>query len=51
MKYKPDDFFYLADVMNSEYDKVNANQSNCNVLYKVIATIHSGSLFFLFKSG
>ena len=30
--YKPDDFVYLRDVINSLYDKVIANQPICNVL-------------------
>ena len=30
--YKVDEFVYLLDVMNSVYDKVIANQLNCNVL-------------------
>ena len=32
--YKLDEFVYLADVMNSVYYKVNANQPICNVLMK-----------------
>ena len=32
VNYKPDEFIYLLDVMNSVYDKVNANQPICNVL-------------------
>ena len=30
--YKLDELVYLIDVMNSVYDKVIANQPNCNVL-------------------
>ena len=32
VNYKLDEFIYLLDVMNSVYDKVNANQPICNVL-------------------
>ena len=32
VNYRLDEFIYLLDVMNSVYDKVNANQPNCNVL-------------------
>ena len=32
VNYKLDEFVYLLDVMNSEYDKVIANQPICNVL-------------------
>ena len=32
VNYKLDEFVYLLDVMNSVYDKVNANQPICNVL-------------------
>ena len=47
---KPDEFVYLLDVMNSVYDKIFANQPICNVLWKVIATIHSNRLFVSFQS-
>ena len=30
--HKHDEFVYLLDVINSVYDKVIANQPNCNVL-------------------
>ena len=33
VNYRLDEFVYLFDVMNSVYDKVIANQPNCN-LYK-----------------
>ena len=46
-----DEFVCLFDVMNSVYEKVNANQPICTVLYKVIATIYNNHLFFLFESG
>ena len=46
---KLDEFVYLLDVMNSVYDKVIANQPICNVLWKVIATIHSNHLFVSFQ--
>ena len=36
--------------MNSVYDKVISKQPICNVLLKVIATIYSDHLFFIFKS-
>ena len=32
VNYRLDEFIYLLDVMNSVYDKVNANQPICNVL-------------------
>ena len=32
VNYKLDEFFYLLDVMNSVYNKVNANEPLCNVL-------------------
>ena len=32
VNYRLDEFIYLLDVMNSVYDKVIANQPNCNVL-------------------
>ena len=32
VNYKLDEFLYLLDVMNSVYDKVNANEPLCNVL-------------------
>ena len=32
VNYRPDEFVYLLDVMNSVYDKVIANQAICNVL-------------------
>ena len=32
VNYKLEEFIYLFDVMNSVYDKVIANQPNCNVL-------------------
>ena len=32
VNYRLDEFIYLLDVMNSVYDKLNANQPNCNVL-------------------
>ena len=32
VKYKLEEFIYLFDVMNSQYDKVNTNQPNCSVL-------------------
>ena len=32
VNYRPDEFVYLLDVMNSVYDKVNAKQPICNVL-------------------
>ena len=51
VNYKLDDVIYLLDVLTSMYDKVNANQPICNVLYKVIATIYSNHLFFRFESG
>ena len=31
VNYKIADFVYLLDVMNSVYDRVSANQPNCNV--------------------
>ena len=51
VNYKLDEFIYLLVVMNSVYDKVIANQPICNTLKKVIATIYSNHLFFLFESG
>ena len=36
--------------MNSVYEKIIANQPICNVVKKVIATIYSKNLFFLFES-
>ena len=50
VNYKFDNFVYLPDVMNSVYDKLIANQPNCNVLYKVIAIANSNILFFSIKS-
>ena len=32
VNYKPDEFIYLVDVINSVYDKVITNQPICNVL-------------------
>ena len=32
VNYKLEEFVYLLDVMNSVYDKVNANQPICNIL-------------------
>ena len=32
VNYRPDEFIYLHDVMNSVYDKIIANQPVCNVL-------------------
>ena len=32
VNYRPDEFVYLLDVMNSLYDKVIANQPICNIL-------------------
>ena len=32
VNYKPDEFLYLPDVLNSVYDKLIANESLCNVL-------------------
>ena len=32
VNYRLDEFVYLLDVMNSVYDKVIANQPNCNIL-------------------
>ena len=32
VNYRFDEYLYLLDVMNSVYDKVNANQPICNVL-------------------
>ena len=46
VNYRLDEFIYLLDVMNSMYDKVIANQSICNILSKVIASIHSNHFFF-----
>ena len=51
VNYKLDEFVYLFDVMNSVYDKVIANQPNCNTLYEVIAPFYYIHLFFLFESG
>ena len=51
VNYKFDEFVYLLDVMNSVYGKVIANQPLCNVLQKVIATLYSNHLIFLFESG
>ena len=51
VNYKLDEFVYLLDVMISVYDKIFANQPICKVLQKVIATIYSNDLFFLFESG
>ena len=34
VNYKLDEFLYLLDVMNSVYDKVNANQPICNFFIK-----------------
>ena len=31
MNYKPEEFIYLLDVMNSVYDEVITNQPICNV--------------------
>ena len=39
VKYKLDEFINLLDVMNSVYNKVNANEPLCYVLQQVIATI------------
>ena len=32
VNYKHEEFIYLPDIMNSLNDKVNTNQSSCNVL-------------------
>ena len=32
MNYKPDEFIYFVDMMNSVYDKVITNENLCNVL-------------------
>ena len=32
VNFKPEEFIYLLDVMNSVYDKVITNQPNCNIL-------------------
>ena len=32
VNYRLDEFVYLLDVMNSVYEKVIANQPNCNIL-------------------
>ena len=32
VNYKLDEFIFLLDVMNSVFDRVNANESLCNVL-------------------
>ena len=44
--YKHEEFIYLLDVMNSVSDKVISNQPICNVLYKIISSVYSLSLFF-----
>ena len=49
--YKLAEFVCLLDVLNSMYDKVIAKQLICNVLWKVIATIYSIQLFFVYESG
>ena len=51
VNYKFDEFIYILDVMNSLYDEGIANQPICKFLQKVIATIYSKHLFFLFESG
>ena len=51
VNYKLDQFVYLPDVMNLVYDKINANQHICSVLWEVIATLYNNQLFFLFESG
>ena len=37
--------------MDSVYDKIISNKPICNILYKVIETIYSVSLFSLLDSG
>ena len=46
VNYKLEEFIYLLDGMNSAYDKVITNQLICNVLLKVISSVHSLSFFF-----
>ena len=46
VNYKLEEFIYLLDVMNSVYDKVITNLPICNVLWKVISSVYSLSLFF-----
>ena len=46
VKCKLEEIIYLIDVMNSVYDKVITNQHICNVLWKIISSVHSFSLFF-----
>ena len=50
VNYRLGEFLYLLDAMNSLYDKGIANQPNCKILYKVLTTIYSNHLFFLFES-
>ena len=45
VNHKFEEFIYLVDVMISVYDKVITNQTICNVLYKVISSVYSLSLF------
>ena len=46
VNYKLGEFIFLLDVMNSVYDKVITSQPICNVLQKVISSVHSLSYFF-----
>ena len=46
VNYKLEEFFYLLDVMNSVYDKVITNQPICKVLYNLISSVYSLSIFF-----
>ena len=50
VNYRLEEIVYLFDVMNSVYDNVMANQPICNILQKVIVTIYSNHLLFLFES-
>ena len=49
VKYKLEEFIYLPGVMNSVSNNVITNQPICNVLQKVISSVYSLSLLFLFN--
>ena len=50
VNYKLEEFIYLLDVMSSVYDKNITNQPICNVLKKIISSLYSSSILFLFES-
>ena len=50
VNYKLEDVLFLHEVLNSVYDKIITNQPTCTVLRKIISSVYSLSLFFLFES-